>query len=649
MRRNLRCEQLEDRRLLAAVSDGYSVLEDGILKIIQPGVLLNDTPSGMKATLDGDPVGGTVELDEQGGFIFVPAPDFFGKASFSYKAESDGVEPTTAKVTIDVKPVEDEPRGAPDSYVTEMNLKLTIAKDKGILANDVEPDKQPLVMTLVDNVMHGKLDLKADGSFAYTPETDYLGADLFTYTISDGNTTIGPISASIQIIIPQNIRAKPDTFAANEDEVLRVPAPGVLDNDLGVDLPLQARMVEGPAVGVVEMEDDGSFAFTPPLNFNGQVSFTYRAYDLTPEGAINKLSGITKVTIDVLPVNDLPTGKPDSYEVNVNRPLVVGQVRGLARPWVGNGHYYEWVERPGTWAEAKAFAESQSLQGVAGQLATVTSLPELRFLTENFPAHSGWLGATRDPAAGEDDLIKGWSWVTEEDWDLTNWDAAQPDPPASALEVALATNELGVPYKWEAVDARQELPFVLIEYPVGKAPDGPLTNDRDIDGDVVSFASVDKPPEHGSVRMSTNGYFEYLPNLGFYGTDSFTYFANDGFADEEGSTKITINVLPVPELAGDFDLDDKVSLADFGILKQHFGQSGDVTQGDASGDAKIDLADFGLLKRNFGKAIDPPVTLPVDPMLPAAPSNSASPSRPEDTLQDAMLALAMAAIEAEDD
>ncbi|MFO0899449.1 MAG: Ig-like domain-containing protein [Pirellulales bacterium] len=649
MRRSLRCEQLEDRRLLAAVNDAYSMFEDSVLKIIQPGVLLNDTPSGMKATVDGEPVGGTVELDEQGGFIFVANPDFFGKASFSYKAESDGVEPTTAKVTIDVKPVEDEPRGADDSYVTEMNLKLTVSKGKGILANDVEPDHQPLVMTLVDNVTHGKLDLKADGSFVYIPENDYLGFDLFTYTISDGNSTVGPFSANVQIIIPQTIRAKADTFATNEDEVLRVTAPGLLENDLGVDLPLQARMVEGPAVGVVDLQDDGSFAFTSPPNFNGQVSFTYRAYDLTPEGAINRLSGITKVTIDVAPVNDLPTGKPDSYEVNVNRPLVVGQVRGLARPWVGNGHYYEWVERPGTWAEAKSFAESQSLQGVAGQLATVTSLPELRFLTENFPAHSGWLGATRDPAAGEDELTLGWSWVTEEDWDLTNWDAAQPDPPAGALEVALATNELGVPYKWEAVDARQELPFVLIEYPVGKVPDGPLTNDRDIDGDVVSFARIDKPPEHGSVRMSTNGYFEYLPNLGFYGTDSFTYFANDGFADEEGSTKITIGVLPIPELAGDFDFDDKVSLADFGILKQHFGQSGDATLGDASGDAKIDLADFGLLKRNFGRAIDPPVALPAEPSSAAPPRTAANLPAPDGTLQDALLALAMQALETDDE
>ncbi len=644
MRRNLRCEQLEDRRLLAAVDDTYSMLEDGVLKIIQPGVLLNDTPADAKVSVDGEPVGGTVELNEQGGFVFIAAPDFNGKASFGYKAEVEGSEPTIAKVTIDIEPIEDEPRGSPDAYTTEMNLELTVAKDKGILANDVEPDGQALVMKLVDTTKHGKLELQLDGSFVYTPETDYLGADLFTYTISDGTTTTEPISVLIDVTIIMRIQGKADTFATNEDEVLRVPAPGVLANDIEVDLPLQARMLVGPTTGIVTFEDDGSFVYTPPLNFNGTDSFTYRAYDLTPEGAIGRLSDSTEVTIEVLPVNDPPVGKADRYEVNVNRPLVVGQVSGLARPWVGNGHYYEWVERPGTWAEAKAFAESQSLKGVAGQLATITTEAELRFLRENLPTKSGWLGASR--ATPSDDATKGWTWVTDEEWDLTLWDSAQPVLPPGALEVALATDHLGTPYGWVAADARDELQYVLVEYPVGEVPEGPLTNDRDLDGDVVSFARVDQPPAHGVVRMNTNGYFEYRPNRGFYGNDSFTYFPNDGALDAESAVKITVRVLPIPELAGDFDLDDDVDLADFAVLKQHFGQTGDVTEGDANDDGLVDLADFGLLKRNFGKKVDPPIQLPGDDPAPPPVDATQTP----DSLHEAMLGLAInAALEPDEE
>jgi hypothetical protein len=643
VRRSLQCEQLEDRRLLAAVADTYSMLEDGVLKVIQPGVQINDTPSGQKISLDGEPVGGVVEIDEQGGFVFIPSPDFFGKASFNYKAESEGGEPTGAKVTIVVKGIEDAPRGESDAYTTEMNLKLTVAKDKGILANDVEPDGEPLVMALVDTTTNGKLDLKADGSFVYVPNENYLGADSFTYTITDGKAITRPISVLIDVTIIQHIQNKPDTFATDEDTVLRVPAPGVLGNDIPVDRPLQARIVESPKFGVLTFQDDGSFEYEPAVNFNGQDTFTYRAFDLLEDGSINRITPITKVTLDVRPVNDAPVGKADRYETNVNRPLVVGQISGLARPWVGNGHYYEWVERPGTWEQAKAFAESQSLQGVAGHLATITSEAELRFVRENLPLKSGWLGGSRTEA--EEDLTKGWSWVTDEEWDLALWDSAQPALPPSALNVALATDVLGTPYSWVVADARSKLEYVLVEYPVGKAPEGPLTNDTDLDGDVVSFAKVDKPPAHGEVRMSTNGYFEYRPNRGFYGTDSFTYWPNDGGLDAAAPAKITIEVLPVPAFEGDFDLDDDVDLNDFGVFKRNFGRAGDLTEGDADGDGDIDLSDFGVLKQNFGKTSDPPIRLPGDaPRLPAARALLATrvlPTPTDEALDAARVALAI--------
>ncbi len=54
---------------------------------------------------------------------------------------------------------------------------------------------------------------------------------------------------------------------------------------------------------------------------------------------------------------------------------------------------------------------------------------------------------------------------------------------------------------------------------------------------------------------------------------------------------------------GDADVDGVIGLADFGILKEHFGMTGSAFDGDFSGDGTIDLADFGLLKENFGKEI----------------------------------------------
>jgi hypothetical protein len=55
------------------------------------------------------------------------------------------------------------------------------------------------------------------------------------------------------------------------------------------------------------------------------------------------------------------------------------------------------------------------------------------------------------------------------------------------------------------------------------------------------------------------------------------------------------------ELVGDFDLNGKVDLTDFAVLKDNFGSGTTHAQGDANRDGKVDLTDFGLLKDNFGK------------------------------------------------
>ena len=53
-------------------------------------------------------------------------------------------------------------------------------------------------------------------------------------------------------------------------------------------------------------------------------------------------------------------------------------------------------------------------------------------------------------------------------------------------------------------------------------------------------------------------------------------------------------------LAGDADRNETVDLDDFVILRNHFGQAGVFSQGDFNYDGVIDLADFVILRNNFG-------------------------------------------------
>src|SRR2546427_4636960 len=65
--------------------------------------------------------------------------------------------------------------------------------------------------------------------------------------------------------------------------------------------PLIAILVNGPAHGTLSLNNDGSFTYTPALNYNGPDSFTYKAND----GQVDSPTNAT-VSITVTPVNDAP-------------------------------------------------------------------------------------------------------------------------------------------------------------------------------------------------------------------------------------------------------------------------------------------------------------------------------------------------------
>ena len=88
-----------------AYDDFYTTIEDGILTVPSSGVLVNDedvenTP--LIALLESDVSNGTLTLNADGSFEYIPSIGFSGDDSFTYKA-NDGIDNSTpATVTITV-------------------------------------------------------------------------------------------------------------------------------------------------------------------------------------------------------------------------------------------------------------------------------------------------------------------------------------------------------------------------------------------------------------------------------------------------------------------------------------------------------------------------------------------------------------------
>ncbi|NJN20104.1 MAG: cadherin-like domain-containing protein [Leptolyngbya sp. RL_3_1] len=65
-------------------------------------------------------------------------------------------------------------------------------------------------------------------------------------------------------------------------------------------------------------------------------------------------------------------------------------------------------------------------------------------------------------------------------------------------------------------------------------------NDSDPNGDALTFA-LGSAASNGTVVLGANGIFEYIPNLGFTGTDSFSYTASDGLLTDIATVDLLVN------------------------------------------------------------------------------------------------------------
>lgn len=139
------------------------------------------------------------------------------------------------------------------------------------------------------------------------------GTTTLTVTAVNGsdvvsNRTVITVNAPETAPINQAPVAVNDSYNTNENTVLNIAAPGVLsnDNDANGDS-LTAIKVSDPTNGLLTLNANGSFTYTPAANFNGTDSFTYQANDSALD------SNIATVLITVTPTssNPPPTGNEE--------------------------------------------------------------------------------------------------------------------------------------------------------------------------------------------------------------------------------------------------------------------------------------------------------------------------------------------------
>jgi hypothetical protein len=99
------------------------------------------------------------------------------------------------------------------AYSTHTNESLVVTAPTGVLAGAMAPSGDALTASVVTGPAHGSLTLNGDGSFTYTPDSAYAGADSFTYEAQDADgdyatatvaLTVKPLAPTVSIAAPGN-------------------------------------------------------------------------------------------------------------------------------------------------------------------------------------------------------------------------------------------------------------------------------------------------------------------------------------------------------------------------------------------------------------------------------------------------------------
>ena len=484
-----------------ANADQFQINED---QTLQGNVLTNDTnqySGDLRVNADTLtlPQHGTININENGDFTYIPIANFNGEDAFSYQVANELGMTDTAVVEITILAVNDAPIALDNTYNITNNGVLVVLSP-GLLINDSDIDLDNLTVdtTPVSEPTRGQLTLFDNGGFEYQGEQDMQGEDSFQYRVVDAQGTQAIANVTI---VSSNTNVAPvtknDSYSLSEDETLVVTAAnGVLSNDTDQNndsFSVDETFIVAPTHGQLLLAIDGSFSYVPDANFNGIDQFQYQAID-----ALGATSTAT-VTLIINSAPDNPVAQNDAYQFSKNKLFEVTTQNGLL---VNDFN----IEAGDLSVNTTAINTTQNGELTLKVDGSFTYQPDL-----------GFIG------------VDSFTYSISNEQGLT-----------ATAQVTLS--ESGVNTFPEANDDQ----YTLGEDSSASLLDV-LANDTDADGDTITISNIQNIVGEATIVA---GKIEFTPPANFSGEIVLTYTITDGYsAGNEGindrTASVTITVTPV--------------------------------------------------------------------------------------------------------
>ncbi|CUH49039.1 hypothetical protein RUA4292_03233 [Ruegeria atlantica] len=409
----------------------------------------------------------------------------------------------------DTTPSNDPPDAVDDGLATDEDVALVINVAGDLLANDSDPEGDPISLTGVTQPANGVLTDNGNGTYTYTPNAGFSGADSFTYTISDGNSTdTATVNLTVNDTTPPQSAIISDDFATGtlgSDWEFSGIAGNAYLGATATDGYLQITSPAGAAVSasdflttprVLQDVTDGDFQIS--AGFLTQPTQTYQEHGLlVVEDGSNFIRfdiAFTSNSILRLIVGVIENG---STSFNLFEDIPYNSVTDFRITRSGDSWLFETSNDGVNWTTASTI-EHQMVVSKVGVFAG--SAPK-NGVVPGYTAQVDYFENTADPIVNEDGTILP----------VANAPDAVDDGLFTGDDTALI------------IDVATDL----------------LANDSDPEGDPISLTGVTQPA-NGVLTDNGNGTYTYTPNVGFNGVDSFTYTISDSGLTDTAEVSIAV-------------------------------------------------------------------------------------------------------------
>ena len=315
-----------------AADDIYRLAIEDEETLIDPAFLIQndaDEVDGIRLIGVENAVNGTVALTPEGLISFTGDQDFNGDAFFDYILEDAFGRQSSARVEVNVAPVNDAPVGAADGVYAGTEDTVLRISYADLLGNDFDVDGDPLTIVavtplLADDGSELYPETPSLGNFPYTepathgivwldgthvnfdPRADHFGFAGFRYTLADPDGATGQADVELYLLpVNDAPRSADDEYTIRLERTTDITVASLMSNDY--DIEDDGFTFEGVhsefGGGMVYDAESGVISFTPDAL--GAAGFSYDLVD--DRGARSTID----VQITVIPLNDPPVARDD--------------------------------------------------------------------------------------------------------------------------------------------------------------------------------------------------------------------------------------------------------------------------------------------------------------------------------------------------